>query len=258
MRLVEHFTRSGKLFFRWRSYLPLVLVPLFVASFIGARYPSNSHALDLVWEIGCFLVSLTGLAIRIFTVGTAPHGTSGRNTREQKAEVLNTAGAYSVVRHPLYLGNYLIALGLSLFSRTWYLPVIVSLATLLYYERIAAQEEEFLDKKFGAEFRAWVARVPAIIPDFRHLRSPALPFSWRKALGREFYGIAFLGVSFFVLDVIPEFVVTGRIELDPLWTRLGIFGAVFFLMMRTLKKRTRLLRIRDDRPRAVGVPDPDR
>lgn len=258
MRLLDHFTRSGELLFRGRSYLPLLLVPLFVASFVGARYPFNSHALDLAWEIGCFLVSLTGFAIRLFTVGTAPHGTSGRNTREQKAEVLNTAGAYSVVRHPLYLGNYLIALGLSCFSRTWSLPIIVSLATLLYYERIAAREEEFLDEKFGEEFRSWAARVPAIVPNFRNPQPPALPFSWRKALGREFYGISFLGASFFVLDVIQEFAVTGRIAFDPLWTLLGVFSAVFFVTMRTLKKRTHLLKIRDDRPRVVGTPDPRR
>ena len=58
-----------------------------------------------------------------------------------------------MVRHPLYLANYVIALGLSCFSRAWYLPVIVSLAGLLYYERIAAREEQFLEARFGDAFR---------------------------------------------------------------------------------------------------------
>ena len=62
---------------------------------------------------------------------------------------LNTSGLYSVVRHPLYLGNYLMWLGVALFSRTWWAPVIVSLVFWLYYERIMFAEEEFLRRQFG-------------------------------------------------------------------------------------------------------------
>ncbi|MGB8874133.1 MAG: hypothetical protein WCC75_12145, partial [Desulfobaccales bacterium] len=45
--------------------------------------------------------------------GLPPRGTSGRNTQGQVAETLNTTGIYSLVRNPLYLGNFLIWLGLS-------------------------------------------------------------------------------------------------------------------------------------------------
>ena len=67
MKVVEHFTRAGDVLFRWRSYLPLLLLPLFVASFIGFHYPYDSHAFDLAWEIGCFVLSMAGLAVRMFT-----------------------------------------------------------------------------------------------------------------------------------------------------------------------------------------------
>lgn len=247
MKLVDHFTRSGEIFFEWRSYLPLFLLPLFVASFIGFRYPLGSHAADLAWEVGCFLLSMAGVAIRVFTVGTAPRGTSGRNTRGQKATVLNTTGPYSVVRHPLYLGNYVVALGLSFISRTWFLPVIVSLATLLYYERIAAREEEYLESKFGEQFRRWAARVPAMMPTLKHYEPPALLFNWRKALGREFYGIAGVTTTFFILDVIQDFAAAGRITFDPVWTTVFFLGILFFLTMRMLKKRTSIFRGDDER-----------
>lgn len=217
--------------------MPLLLLPLFVASFIGFRYPYDSHSFDLAWEVGCFLLSMTGFAVRMFTVGTAPRGTSGRNTRAQKAEVLNTTGPYSIVRHPLYAGNYLITLGLSFFSRTWFLPIIVSLAGLLYYERIAAREEEFLERKFGAEFRSWAARVPALIPSVRHYVRPALPFSWRRAIWREFYGWFAVATGFFVLDVIQDFWLIGHINFDPLWTSVFILSTLHFVIMRAVKKR---------------------
>jgi protein-S-isoprenylcysteine O-methyltransferase Ste14 len=67
---------------------------------------------DGLWEAICVAVSLVGLGIRIATVGHAPGGTSGRRTvGGPSALALNTSGMYSVVRHPLYLGNYFQWLG---------------------------------------------------------------------------------------------------------------------------------------------------
>jgi protein-S-isoprenylcysteine O-methyltransferase Ste14 len=236
MKLADRFSATGDLLFRWRSWLPLLLLPLFLASFPGLAYPFGSHRLDLAWELSCFAVSALGMAVRLLTVGTAPRGTSGRNTRRQKASALNTTGLYSLVRHPLYLGNYLIGLGMSLFTRTWFLPIIVSLAALLYYERIAAREEQFLEARFGDAFRAWAARVPAAVPRLEAWRPPALPFRWSRALDREFYAIAEVAVAFFVLDVLEDWTVHGALALDPVWSVVGAAGALFFAVMWVRKK----------------------
>jgi protein-S-isoprenylcysteine O-methyltransferase Ste14 len=236
MRLTDRMSATGEVLFRWRSWLPLLLIPLFLATFSGATYPWGSHRLDLLWEITCFSISVLGMAVRVFTAGTAPRGTSGRNTRGQKAAQLTTTGTYSVVRHPLYLGNFLIALGMSLFSRTWFLPLIVSLVALLYYERIAAREEQFLESRFGDAFRTWAARVPAIVPRLGGWEPPALPFSWSRALDREFYAIAEIAIAFFVLDVLEDWAVTHRLEIDPVWTTVAIAGALFFAAMWSRKK----------------------
>jgi protein-S-isoprenylcysteine O-methyltransferase Ste14 len=242
MRLADHFTGAGTFLFRWRGYLPLLLVPAFAASFFGPRIALASRGQALAWEIGCFLVAMLGVGIRLFTVGTAPRGTSGRNTREQKADTLNTTGPYSVVRHPLYLGNYLIALGLACFSRTWYLPVIVTLAALLYYERIAAREEQFLEEKFGDAFRRWATAVPAVVPSPRHYRPPALPFRWRVALAREFYAVFLVTTAFFALDALESYATTGWPRPEGVWTAAFLAGGGFFAVMRILKKRGRLTR----------------
>jgi protein-S-isoprenylcysteine O-methyltransferase Ste14 len=242
MRLADHFTGTGAFFFRWRSFMPLLLVPAFVASFFGPRIPVGSPALTLAWEIGCLLIAVLGVGIRLVVSGTAPRGTSGRNTREQKADVLNTTGSYSLVRHPLYVGNYLIALGLSGFPRTWFLPVIVTLATLLYYERIAAREEQYLEGKFGDAFRRWATEIPAALPTFTHYRPPAHAFRWRVALAREFYAIFLVSAVFFVLDGLDTYVATGSPRPHAVWTVIFLAGAVFFVVMRALKKRGRLAR----------------
>jgi protein-S-isoprenylcysteine O-methyltransferase Ste14 len=236
VRLVDRLSATGDVLFRWRSWLPLLLLPLFLASFAGLTYPLDSHGLDLLWELGCFAVSALGVAVRLLTVGTAPRGTSGRNTRSQKAAALNTTGPYSVVRHPLYAGNYLIGLGMSLFTRTWFLPVIVSLAALLYYERIAAREEQFLEARFGDAFRRWAARVPAAVPRPGGWQPPALPFSWARALDREFYAIGEITVAFFVLDVLEDWSVRDALALDPVWTLVAATGTLFFVTMWVRKK----------------------
>jgi protein-S-isoprenylcysteine O-methyltransferase Ste14 len=236
VRLADRFSATGEGLFRRRSWLPLLLLPVFLASFSGLGYPYGSHRLDLLWELGCFAVSGLGIALRLLTAGTAPRGTSGRNTRGQKAAMLNTTGSYSLVRHPLYVGNSLIGLGMSLFTRTWFLPVIVSLAALLYYERIAAHEEQFLEARFGDAFRRWAARVPAAVPHPGSWEPAAVPFSWSRALDREFYAIGQITVTFFVLDVVEDWSVHHVVALDPVWTVVATAGTLFFLTMWVRKK----------------------
>ncbi len=242
MRISEQFSYTSVFFFRWRGYLILLLFPVILLGFVGFRYPFGSHNFDLLWEIGCLLISLLGLCVRVLTVGTAPYGTSGRYTKKRRADVLNTAGMYSIVRHPLYLGNYLIFLGVSFFSRTWYLPIIVSLAFVLHYERVIFSEEEYLENKFGSEFRDWAARVPTIVPRFKNYQSSNLSFSWKVVLRREIYALVGVVGAFWSLDMIGDFIAIGRINFDLFWTPVFVATLVFFLIMRTVKKKTHLLR----------------
>ena len=133
----------------------------------------------------CLAVSLAGLGVRVATVGCTPAHTSGRNTKKQVAEELNTTGMYSVVRNPLYHGNFLVGLGPARFLRVWWIPVIFLLAFFLYYERIIFAEEMFLRRKFGELYVTWASTTPAFLPRWRLMASFKHPFSVRKVLRRE-------------------------------------------------------------------------
>src|SRR5205814_8763763 len=135
-------------------------VPLFALSVSDNRPPTS-----FTWELISFGVALCGLLCRIFVIGTAPEGTSARGTTQPTADVLMTTGAYSVVRHPLYLANTVMWLGCAMISGTWFLPVIVILLSFIYHERIAAREEAFLNGAFGETFQAWTRAVPAMVPN---------------------------------------------------------------------------------------------
>ena len=243
MRIIDKLRKDGDFLFRWRSYFPLLTLPLIMASYINFSYPANSYFLNLLWGLGCFAVSFVGIAIRIIVSGTVPEGTSGRNTKAQKASALNTSGLYSVVRNPLYLGNYFIALGISLLPREWYLPVIISLAFFLYYERIIAREEEFLEEKFGERFKAWAAMTSVIIPHISGYQRSQLLFSLKTALRKEFHGIFGVIATFFLMDLIGVYSVQRRLVLNSFWIYFFFAGVLFYIIMMILKKKTKILSV---------------
>jgi protein-S-isoprenylcysteine O-methyltransferase Ste14 len=245
MALRDELESDGNWLFRWRSLLPLFLIIMAVLAFRSIDYAGHDESRDRIWEMACLAVAFCGLAIRILTIGHAPRGTSGRTTHRQIADSLSTDGMYSVVRHPLYLGNFFIYLAIGLFAHTWWLALICVLVFWLYYERIMFAEEAFLRRKFGAEFEAWAGRVPAFIPDLRHWRRFGLPFSWRNAVRREYHGFFAIILTMFVLELAEDYFVDGRLELDLFWTVLLGIGLVTYLVLRTIKKQTSWLDVAD-------------
>jgi protein-S-isoprenylcysteine O-methyltransferase Ste14 len=245
MGLREEFEATGNWLFRRRGYLPLLLFPLLLVAARGSAYPAGEHGLDLAWEAVCLLLALIGLGLRIGTVGFVPRDTSGRNTGGQLAGSLNTSGFYSVVRHPLYLGNYLMWLGVALFVRSWWAPVIVSLVFWLYYERIMFAEEEFLRRKFGPLYTSWAAITPAFLPRPTLWRRPGVRFSLLTVLRREHSSLLALMASLTALEVASDYAYTGRLILDPVWGTALAVTLVLCLAIRTVKHRTRLLHIED-------------
>ncbi len=242
MALAQEMQAAGNWLFRWRSFVPVPLVALlFIA--LGAHEDVEGEVFDDYWDAFCLVVSFTGLAVRGLTVGHAPRGTSGRNTTEQRADVLNTTGPYSIVRHPLYLGNFLIWIGITLIVGVWWPTVICMLAFWVYYERIMYAEETFLDDRFGREFQDWAASTPAFIPNFRLWTRPELPFSLKIVLQREYSGLLAMTTIFFALDLADGLYFEGRLEFDPFWAGLAAFGLVTWMTLRVLRKTTAILHV---------------
>jgi protein-S-isoprenylcysteine O-methyltransferase Ste14 len=245
MKLLDHFNRSGDTLFRWRGPLPLLLVPIFVIGLMDRQLPEPVSPTIRAWQVASLLVALGGLIIRVVAIGTAPDGTSERSTANPRASMLRTTGLYSVVRHPLYIGNTVTAVGLACFTTAWYLPAIVALVGLLYHERIATREEVFLEDRFGEEFRAWARAVPAMVPRLTSFIPSTTPFVWRRVLGREFHGLMVIGAVLFVLDLVRSALATGRLVFDPLWSSVFAVTSAIFIVCSVLKKRTSMFRVDD-------------
>ena len=236
MALQEQFESSGNWLFRWRSYPPVLVLVLGVLYLRHFYYTDNSQILDSVWEPVCMAVSFFGMLIRAYAVGYSATGTSGRNTDKQVAKVLNSTGIYSVVRHPLYLGNFFMWLGVSMFMRSWWFSLIVSLIFWVYYERIMFAEEAFLRKKFGEEFVRWAENTPAFIPRLGNWRPNVRPFSLKLVLRREQSGLLGVVMSFALLEVAGDYFVDGRLEMDSAWVVIIAVTVFVFLALTALKK----------------------
>jgi protein-S-isoprenylcysteine O-methyltransferase Ste14 len=243
MTLKCEFESRGNWLFRHRSYLPFCATPIFAAALLSFRYLDQSHWKTELWAMACLLVSLSGLAVRVLIVGHVPKGTSGRNTRTQVANTLNRTGLYSLLRHPLYVGNYLAMLGFVLFFRDWRIVGLATCLFVLYYERIIFAEEAFLRQRFGEEFERWAANVPAIFPGLRGWVPAAHPFSWRNVLRREYTGMFLVLGGFAILDIAADSITERQLRIDPHWALLLMVAALVYLALRTLKKQTRLLHV---------------
>jgi protein-S-isoprenylcysteine O-methyltransferase Ste14 len=243
MRNEENTAKIGYFLFKWRSFIPFLTIPLFLLALRTFTYPMGSYLLDRLWEIFCLLISFFGLAIRVITAGYAPKGTSGRTTNEPRASLLNTTGIYSIVRHPLYLGNFFIFLGISLFVRSLFFSIAVMLLFLLYYKRIIFAEEKFLSERFADTFEDWAKRTPVFFTTFKNWRKPELSFSLKTAFKREYTGLFTIVASFTCLEVLSDLFYTGKLQIDLFWSVSFICGLVIYITAWTLKK-THLLDVK--------------
>lgn len=210
--------------------------------FLSNDYP-RPFANTWMWEVSCVLVSMFGALIRAIAVGTTPSGTSGRNVHGQVATSLNTSGIYSVVRHPLYVGNFFSILGLVLWTGVWWFILLAGVLFWFYYERIMYTEEAFLLREFGDEFRNWAAIIPAAIPSFKHYQPARLPFSLKMVLNREYSGFLAIAASFLILEGL-QYINAGKKEsFDMLWIVFFVGAFLIASTLRYLRKRTSVLHI---------------
>ncbi len=81
-----------------------------------------------------------------------------------KNKRLATTGAYSLVRHPLYFGNFLILVGFTLACGNWIVAALVLFFLLFYYPAAVRYEDHKLQDLFGEEWQAWGTKTPAMFP----------------------------------------------------------------------------------------------
>ena len=223
---------SGNLFFRYRSYIP---IPIILLAFYF-HYISPINKIDPSIFNVCLSISLTGLFIRILVVGYSFDKTSGRNTKSQLASKINKTGIYSLIRHPLYIGNFIIWLGASLITYNLYFVLFSLLFYWLIYFPIILAEEDYLIRKFKNEYKSYSLRVPAIIPNFKKWIRPELTFNYRKVLLNEKNGLLGIFTIFYFFKALDLYKKNETLfEFNTIFL-LFVFSLLFYFFTKIYKK----------------------
>jgi len=240
MALNEQLEKEGNFLFRNRGILPIfILFSGLIAYFIHVRELVNKgeNPNNRWYFFFCLCITLIGFAIRIYAVGFSAPNTSGRNIDGQVADKLNTTGIYSLIRHPLYLGNFFMWLGLGLLTENFWFICAFIFVYWVYYERIMFAEEQFLRRKFGESFREWADQTPTFIPNFSKYKKPQTLFNVKKVFIQEKTGLLLIGILYFIFFETGTYVISGKITVHyNFWFYFMIFGTVIYLAMKLSQK----------------------
>lgn len=127
--------------------------------------------------MGGALVALAGEAVRVWAAGHL-----------EKSREVTKSGPYRFVRHPLYVGSAIMAVGLAMASASTVVAVLVGAYFAVTVAAAVRTEEAFLRSRFGSEYDEYCNGTG---------RAATRTFSWERAWrNREWRAIG--GLAIFV------------------------------------------------------------
>ncbi|MGH7926791.1 MAG: methyltransferase family protein [Candidatus Binatia bacterium] len=164
---------------RYRRFIPFPIALLLLVIFRPKVWDDPS--VDALITASGFLLCMTGQSLRLWAWGSnAIVAASGVRDR----------GAYALMRHPLYAGNFLIAAGLAVVYNhpLAYLLLLAPFAWI--YNAITRSEEQYMIETFPSDYQRYTAKsLPRFLPALRNLGSAVRttsPFGWRFAWRKEY------------------------------------------------------------------------
>jgi protein-S-isoprenylcysteine O-methyltransferase Ste14 len=117
---------------------------------------------DIFFAIGSFLV-LIGLIIRVTSILTLKKQFTYTVTKIENHELIER-GLYKKIRHPGYLGQLIIFLGISACLSNWLSILLMIIPVLPGYLNRINVEEKFMVKHMGQKYLDYQSRTRRLIP----------------------------------------------------------------------------------------------
>ena len=149
---------SGIALFIWFGFLLWIPLPLGLPNAV----------ISLTSPVG-LIIFLVGLVLALWArwaLGSMYGVSTGSSAPLQEQHGLVQRGPYAFIRHPMYLGYWLVIFGVLLTYRTW-TPLLLLIMTVPSFHRRARREEISLGEMFGEEWQVYVKHVPMFLPDWK-------------------------------------------------------------------------------------------
>ncbi|MGQ0723320.1 MAG: methyltransferase family protein [Candidatus Eiseniibacteriota bacterium] len=233
----------GNWLFRWRD---LLFPAAFAATLLAdhPRLPFGSLAADRAMDVLGVALVICGQLLRAAVIGIAYVPRAGCKGRVHADELVEH-GLFAHCRNPLYVGNFLVFLGLFTVLNSpvgWLVGVP---AVGLTYLAIVAAEERFLAEKFGVRYDDYCRRVDRFRISLRGLGETlrGARFDWWRVLAKEYGQIFTWSLALVLLLALEHPAHRGgdSIRENPSGWIVAL-GAVFafYFVARFLKKTGRL------------------
>ena len=144
------------------------------------------------------VLAAAGLLVRAWAAGSI-----------DKSRTLTTSGPYAHTRNPLYLGSFLVGVGLAVAGGHWIWPTAFTALFLVVYVPTMRDEARTLHGLFGERYAEYAASVPAFVPMFVPRATPhradppgATHFYWARYLDhREWEALLGTGAALGILAI---------------------------------------------------------
>ena len=208
--------------------LRFVLVyPMVVVLFLVARTTERQL------HLGILFIAL-GMYVRFWANGYVGHrkvNQTAVSRGEPKIGTLITGGPYAYVRHPLYVGSFLLGLGFCVIVGHLLFGVVALGGLFVVYQRKMAQEEAVLLHEWGDKYLRYYRHVPRLIPTWRRAPERRGRWSWQGvAASQELRTLVWVTVLVIALYFREELVQ----HREPLFYKHGLKQAVLLAVLAAL------------------------
>ena len=204
--------------------------PLVAALFLTAATSEASL------RLGSVLV-LLGEALRLWADGFVGHvkvNFTQRWRNDPKIGRLITGGPYAHVRHPLYVGTFLIGAGFCAATKSLPLTAAALAFFLLVYRKKAEREEQIILGEWGEEYAKYQRLVPRWLPAFRRYPHRHGRWSWKGInASREWKTLIWVIVALLALYLREEWFIEHDVFGEHRWLKQALLASAAVALMAT-------------------------
>jgi len=233
----------GNFFFQYRNRLfPLIF--LLAALTLRPSIMFGSPLADRLLAASGMIIVLFGELVRLLTIGFEYIHRGGKEGRVYAGRLVQ-GGVFGLVRNPMYIGNVLIAVGMTVYLRSPLAYAILIPLFMFLYQALIAAEEAYLCDRFGSDYEEYCAKVNRFLPRLEHIPEAfsGMRFDWRRSVRKDLGTVVGLTMGLILIPLWRTYHLDGwatMLSRIPFSLGLSFALTLGYLVLLRLKKSNRL------------------